>query len=810
MPIDALSIAYTCADSVYLDHAGATMYSSAQLQRVFTELSAGVFSNPHSSSSSSSDDNESTAARVERVRRQTMQFFRASEREYELVFTSGATAALQLVGECFPWQRGASRFAYSMDSHTSVLGIRGYAAAHGVSSSCVSLDAMARLEAAATQAPQSPATSASQTHVVETEAEVPRSLFAFPAECNFSGTRHALSLVQRIQVNGLDDEPADTMASQHKWFVLLDAAKYVGTHQLDLSTCAPDFAVVSFYKMVGYPTGLGALLIHKRAIRELRKTYFGGGAVESILATQHIVVPRSLGAGASDASSAARFADGTQSFLAILALRHGLETLARLGMARIDAHTTALTQLLVTQLRALRHANDAVVCEVYGHGKQCSSGAVVACNLRRSDGSYVGYAEVAKLAALQRIQLRTGCFCNPGACQAYLALSDADVFANMDAGHVCGDDMDVVNGRPTGAVRLSLGYMSTFEDVAALLAFIRTYFVSTRAPVLATSAVSLASRVRLCKIALFPIKSCRGMTVSAWPVGGRGLLFDREWAIVDAATHKALTLKDVPALCFVRPRVDLERQTLTITFQKSDSSHRPSSAETFVLSLSHSQQTAKDGDVRDLRVCAGACKGREVLGDVSQWLSARLERACALVRVAPSHLRDAQSTHHNPTTDAASSPTSDSSSSKIGFANQAQFLLVSRASVAHLNTALRAADAALVVDEDAFRANLIIDGCDAFAEDAWTHLRIYSSSKEDDEEDEGVAFDVSGPCSRCSMINVDPRTGAFNRAPLQTLSQYRRERSSIFFGQFLTRSRRRSSDSETLQWLRVDDRVLLK
>lgn len=34
----------------------------------------------------------------------------------------------------------------------------------------------------------------------------------------------------------------------------------------------------------------------------------------------------------------------------------------------------------------------------------------------------------------------------------------------FQAGHVCWDDYDIVSGKPTGAVRVSFGYMSTFED----------------------------------------------------------------------------------------------------------------------------------------------------------------------------------------------------------------------------------------------------------------------------------------------------------------------------------------------------------
>nr|KYP43737.1 Molybdenum cofactor sulfurase [Cajanus cajan] len=91
-------------------------------------------------------------------------------------------------------------------------------------------------------------------------------------------------------------------------------------------------------------------------------------------------------------------------------------------------------------------------------------GSVISFNLKRPDGSWYGYREVEKLASLSGIQLRTGCFCNPGACAKYLGLSHVDLISNTEAGHICWDDHDIINGKPVGAVRVSFGYMSTYED----------------------------------------------------------------------------------------------------------------------------------------------------------------------------------------------------------------------------------------------------------------------------------------------------------------------------------------------------------
>jgi molybdenum cofactor sulfurtransferase len=83
-------------------------------------------------------------------------------------------------------------------------------------------------------------------------------------------------------------------------------------------------------------------------------------------------------------------------------------------------------------------------------------------------------------AAAAAAAAAAGCFCNPGACCSYLQLSSTDLLSNHAAGHICWDDNDIVNGRPTGAVRVSFGYMSSYDDLAALLDFLHEFFVDSR------------------------------------------------------------------------------------------------------------------------------------------------------------------------------------------------------------------------------------------------------------------------------------------------------------------------------------------
>lgn len=192
-----------------------------------------------------------------------------------MIFTSGCTAALKLVAESFPWRpptesEAGSRFCYLTDSHTSVVGIRGPACGRGA----VALPV-------APQEVESRARTESQGAACQTPH-----LFSYPAQSNFSGRKYPLGLVRGIQARRL--YPA--CDHRGRWFVLLDAASHVSCSPLDLQECPADFIPISFYKMFGFPTGLGALLVRNDAAGVLKKTYFGGGTAAAYLSGEDYYV----------------------------------------------------------------------------------------------------------------------------------------------------------------------------------------------------------------------------------------------------------------------------------------------------------------------------------------------------------------------------------------------------------------------------------------------------------------------------------------------------------------------------------------
>jgi selenocysteine lyase/cysteine desulfurase len=423
---------------VYLDYTGGALYAERQVREHAQILLARVLGNPHSANPAAV---ESTGL-VEECRRRVLAFFRADPREYVAIFTANASQALKLVGESYPFGPG-DRFLLTFDNHNSVNGIREFDRARGAETTYVPVvppDLRADESALAAELRR---TRPGHNH-----------LFAFPAQSNFSGVRHPLEWIERAKVCG--------------WDVLLDAAAFVPTQRLDLSAHRPDFVALSFYKMFGYPTGVGALVARRAALARLHRPWFAGGtiSVASVQADRHTL-----------AEGEAAFEDGTLDYAGIPALAAGFDLLEELGLERIQARVRALTGWTLDQLGELRHANGSPLARIYGPRTLEGRGGTVTFNLFDAAGRFVDHALVERQAAARGISLRTGCFCNPGAGELALGIERGEIascFRRAD-GHLTYDDFRrCIDGKSTGAVRASFGWASSFADVEAFLDFARS------------------------------------------------------------------------------------------------------------------------------------------------------------------------------------------------------------------------------------------------------------------------------------------------------------------------------------------------
>ncbi len=422
---------------VYLDYTGGGLHASSQLREHLALLESRVLGNPHSVNPTSS----AMTDLVESARAAVLAHFKATGR-YTAIFTLNASNALKLVGESFPFAPGG-QLLLTADNHNSVNGLREFAAAKG-----------AHTDYAALTRPDlridKPALDAQLARPV---GAAPR-LLAFPAQSNFSGVKHPLGLIAEAQALG--------------WHVLLDAAAFVPTNALDLEQFSPDFVVMSFYKMFGYPTGVGCLLVRNEALPLLKRPWFGGGTVNfaTVQGRMHVL-----------SAGEAGFEDGTLNYLSIPAVEIGLKHLQRVGMDHIQAHVHGLTDQLLQQLLALNHGNGRPLVRLYGPANMQQRGGTVTLNFYDPGGHLVDYRRVEELASQEGISLRTGCFCNPGAGETAEGIVEADLRAGVaDVGSQINlprflQFLQVHGGKSAGAIRVSLGLASNRADVDRFLAF---------------------------------------------------------------------------------------------------------------------------------------------------------------------------------------------------------------------------------------------------------------------------------------------------------------------------------------------------
>src|SRR2546428_444660 len=303
---------------VYLDYTGGGLYAECQVREHLELLCSHVFGNPHSTNPAS----QAMTTLVDRARRFVLSYFHASPDEYVVIFTPNASGALKLVGESYPFA-SEGRYLLTFDNHNSVNGIREFAQAKGAPITYVPLEP--------------PDMRVNETHLHRLLAQArpgQPNLFAYPAQSNVTGVQHPLAWIAQAQHLG--------------WDVLVDCAAFVPSNRLDLSQWHPDFVSLSFYKMFGYPTGVGCLLARKSTLVKLQRPWFAGGTVWGISVQ---------GDGYVMLEGGEAFEDGTLNYLHLPAVEIGLKHLTSIGMETIHERIRCLTSWLLDALLSLRHRN---------------------------------------------------------------------------------------------------------------------------------------------------------------------------------------------------------------------------------------------------------------------------------------------------------------------------------------------------------------------------------------------------------------------------------------------------------------------
>ena len=508
------------------------------------DMISNLYGNPHSMSQSS----QRSTKRTEDVRLRALQFFNADPEEYDLVFVANATSAIKLVAEAFrDLDPRGFWYGYHIDSHTSLVGVRELANLGYECLRDVDVDGwVSKLGPEQSNAPK---------------------LLAFPAQSNLNGRRLPVRWCKQIRTAA--------GAGGGNVFSLLDAASYVSTAPLDVDGLAPDFVALSFYKIFGFPD-LGALIVRKSAAWALeRRKFFGGGTVDMVIATGAQWHAKK------ETSIHEQLEDGTLPFHSIIALGAAFDTHQRIygSMAKISAHTGLLAKLVYDSLSSLRHYNRTKVCRIYqsGYGNLALQGPIVAFNLQNSRGEWIPKSDIERLAAARNIHLRSGSVCNPGGTASSLGWTAADLSGHYAAGLRCGDNHDVLDGRPTGVLRISLGAMTNLRDIQSLIRFIKESYVE-KAPPAALPICSLrgsmfiAPRFYIESLAVFPIRGCGAFKVPAgksWEIHRDGLAWDRAWCLVHEMTGKALDEETYPQMTHILPTVDPDRGSLRVSYDRT-------------------------------------------------------------------------------------------------------------------------------------------------------------------------------------------------------------------------------------------------
>ena len=417
----------------YLDYTGGNLYSEQQIKAHTKLLMNNVFGNPHSTNPTS----QLATHLVEDARKRVIEFFNAED--YHCIFTNNASGALKIVGECYPFDSEGYLLLFS-DNHNSVNGIREYCANKGGRYTYVPI-----------QYEDLRVDGNNLNSSLDRYPKNRNKLLAYPAQSNVSGVKHDLGWID--------------VAHKKGWDVLLDAAAFVPTSRLDLSTVQPDFVPVSFYKIFGYPTGIGCLLVKKSKFKKLIKPWFAGGTVTlaAVKSPNHYL-----------AENHERFEDGTINYLDIPALKIGLDYIESIGIKRINERVDALMKYLFEGIKDIKHDSGIHVVKIFGPKDRKNTGGTIIMTFFNGKNELIPFEEIDQRANERMISIRSGCFCNPGIDEVTNCVTNEELsmyFSSRDNGNYH-DIMSFLH-KMRGATRVSVGLATTKKDLDTFIEFVK-------------------------------------------------------------------------------------------------------------------------------------------------------------------------------------------------------------------------------------------------------------------------------------------------------------------------------------------------
>jgi uncharacterized protein YcbX len=240
-------------------------------------------------------------------------------------------------------------------------------------------------------------------------------------------------------------------------------------------------------------------------------------------------------------------------------------------------------------------------------------------------------------------------------------------------------------------------------------------------------------------LSIFPVKSLAGVEVPAASLDRFGLVGDRRWMVVDEQ-RRFMTQREFPQMALISVRV------------MSHGIELENNGERVWVAL-----PAATEKTLPVQVWEDIVPAQDTGNDAAHWLSRVLGCSCRLVYMADNVHRYVDGVYA-------------SAGETVSFADGFPILLVSQASLDDLNSRLQ-----MPVLMNRFRPNLVVTGCEAYAEDGWQRIRVGDTE-----------FEVAKPCSRCVMPSIDQSSAAKDPEILRVLASYRRAADrKTYFGQNL-------------------------
>lgn len=545
-------------DTIYFDYAASMPVCKSQVKS-YDVFRDECVRNPHSGAKTSR-----TFSEVEMLRSMILISTGALPEDYIVSFTHNTTDSIQKIGSLLKIDNNYE-FSYLVDNHNSILGLAEMMRQRGLKVNYVN---------------EVPKNENGEKHI-----------FAFPLYSNFNGKHYPLEWVEEHQKNG--------------GIVILDAASSM---MPDLSKYKPDFVVMSLLKLTGSHGGI--LLVRRDRIQLLNDPPPSGGNLLFSCARNGKFKLMS--------SIVKKLEGGTISYIDLLLGLSGMRVRRAFGSEKeILNHAYSVAKYFKDCALNIKHDNGKPLFKFYSDNLENDT-TIHSFNLLDNDGKIINHQDLQFVFDVNKISVRIGSHCNPGATFSSLGWNEDEVLefsSSQKQGEKCVSALCVVDGKAVGTIRASFGYPSKTQDVDRFISLVKKHFLNG-GPNPTSEPIKLPFVID--RMFVFPIVGARGYEVKSSKVDVHGFEYDRRWRFVSESGE------------FVTPPSCYSVATIIAIIEDSN----------LVIKYNDKQIKVKINDFEEYDNPPDAVKqyGKVYSKEVSSFLSDNLGRYVYLVKLNESNL----------------------------------------------------------------------------------------------------------------------------------------------------------------------------